>query len=162
MVIPARHNNSKDILRERYFILRCDRHKTKVYTNLFAYFQNSDFLIVQTAVFLMFTYSDTELLHFNICHIALYAVITSCLLCAKNHHHGTRLIFISLNVLCSTIFQTKTTELNDIYVSYEKQFFIQYATFKRGVVEHCVPYINLIQNRVNFTCPLPCTFPIPS
>jgi hypothetical protein len=121
MVIPARHNNLKDILRDSYFILRCDSHKAK--TNSFAYIQNSDFLIVQTTLFLMFTYSDKNLLHFSIYHIALHAVITSCLLHTKNHHHGTRLIFISLNMLCSTQYFKQKLQSSMISVSCMKNSF---------------------------------------
>ena len=107
--------------------------RQKVYTNLFAYFQNSDFLIVQTALFLIFTYSDTNPLQFNICHIALHAVITSCLLRTKNHHRGTRLIFISLNILCCTQYFERKPHSSMISMSCMKNSFLYTIPLSREV-----------------------------
>jgi hypothetical protein len=89
MVIPVRHNNSKTVLEICISYRDVVDTRWKVYTNLCAYFQNSAFLIVQTALFLMFTYSDTNLLHFSVCCIALHVVMPT-----KKHHHGTRLISV--------------------------------------------------------------------
>ena len=126
--------------------------RQKVYTNLFVYFQNSDFLIVQTALFLMFTYSDTNLLHFIIYNIALHSVITSCLLHTKNHHHGTRLIFISLNILCSTHYFKSKPQSSMISMSCMKNSFLYNMPLSREVWLNIV-YIILIWYKAELISP---------
>jgi hypothetical protein len=151
MVIPARHNNSKDILRDRCFILRCDWHKTKGVHQLvciFSKFRLSNCTDCSVLDLHLFRYKSTTFQYLPYCTACSHNFLPT----AYSHHHGTRLIFISLNILCRTQYFKRKPQSSRISMACMKNNFLYNMPLSREVWLNIV-YIILIWYKAELISP---------